>query len=636
MSLYKQLWIAIIFLLSTVFGIAFLINGVSTSKYLEQQLSQKNSDDAGALALSLSQQELDPVLIELQLASRLDQGHYKFIAFTDISGETLFRRDNPKVTLPHHEWLAAIFPINAETGESEVLNGWSQMGTVTVASDDSFAYAELWHAGERTLVALLAAVILAGALGSLLLRAILRPLAQVVEQAEAIGKRRFMNLPEPFTTEFKVVTMSMNTLSARVKDMLTRESQRLERQREVSDLDSTTGILQREAFMARLKAKLSSEGTDASGAIALVRVTNLARMNQTFGRGPVDTTLKTIGIVLRRLTMTEPNWVTGRLNGSDFVLLAPEERDPRKVASTLQRVIADALLESSMRDKTTLPGACVEYASGDTISRVMTTLDAALMAADEKQDSSITLASRHSGSVVPAREQANFWRDALSQALESDGLILEFFPVLTNVGKLFHQEGMVRIRVNNELCPAGAFMPWIHRLDLGGELDRAVVKLAIKQIQRTGHATAINLTANALIDPTFSTWLEGALLKHKIVAERLNLEVNEASAYSHIDGFQRLSRRIQAAGAKLGIEHMGYRIDEVGKLSELGIDYIKIDGLFTNGISNNAGTAALLRTYINIGQTLGLPCIAEGIVNSADLQVAYELGASAASGPAVK
>ena len=635
MSLYKQLWIAIVFLLTTVFGVVFLINGVSTSQYLEQQLSQKNSDDASALALSLSQQELDPVLLELQLAARLDQGHYKFIAFTDINGETLFRRENPTDMQPHHQWLATLFPINAKTGEAEISNGWNQLGTVALASDDGFAYAELWHAGERTIFALLAAVLTAGALGSILLRAILRPLTQVVDQAEAIGQRRFMQLPEPFTTEFRAVTVSMNALSARVKEMLTRESQRLERQREISELDSTTGILQREPFMARLKAKLASEDTDASGAIALVRVTNLARMNQTFGRGAVDTALKTIGVVLRRLTMTEPNWVSGRLNGSDFVLLASEERDPKKVAGILQRVISDALLESSMRDNTTLPGACVEYASGDTISQVMTTLDGALMAADEKRDSSLTLASRHSGSVVPAREQANFWRDALSRALANDGLILEFFPVLTSGGKLFHQEGMVRIKVNNEIYPAGAFMPWIHQLDLAGELDRAVVNLAITQIQRTGRTTAINLTANALIDTTFSTWLEGVLLKNGMPAERLNLEVSETSAYSHVDGFQRLSRRTQAAGAKLGVEHMGYRIDQIGKLGELGLDYIKIDGLFTKGISDSPSNAALFRTYINIAQTLGLPCIAEGIINSADLQTAYELGASAASGPAI-
>jgi len=636
MSLYKQLWTAIFFLLSIVFGVVFLINGVSTSEYLEQQLSQKNNDDANALALSLSQQELDPVLIELQLAARLDQGNYKFIAFTDVNGDTLFQRENATLMSPRHEWLATLFPINAEIGQAEVSNGWNQFGTLTLASDDGFAYAELWHAGERTLIALLVAVVLAGILGTFLLRLILQPLSQVVEQAEAIGQRRFVTLPEPFTTEFRAVTISMNALSTRVKDMLSRETQRLEQQREVSDLEPTTGILQRDPFMARLKAKLASEEADASGAIALVRITDLARMNQTFGRGAVDTTLKTIGSVLRRLTMTEPTWLTGRLNGSDFVLLAPEARDPRRVAGTLQRVINDALLENSMRANTTIPGACVEYSSGDTIRQIMTTLDAALMAADEQRNSTITLASRHSSSVIPAREQANYWRDALSNALKNNELMLECFPVLTSAGKLFHQEGMVRIKVNNEICPAGAFMPWVNRLDMGGELDRAVVNLALQQIQRTGRTTAVNLTANALTDPTFATWLEGVLLKQSPLAGRLNVEVSELSAFSHVEGFQRLSRRTKAAGAKIGVEHVGYRIDEVGKLSDLGIDYIKIDGLFTNGISGNAGTAALLRTYVSIAQTLSLPCIAEGIVKSDDVQTAYELGAAAASGPAVK
>jgi len=62
MSLYKQLWIAIALLMLVVFGITFVINGASSSRYLEQQLSLKNNDDANALALSLSQDELDPVI----------------------------------------------------------------------------------------------------------------------------------------------------------------------------------------------------------------------------------------------------------------------------------------------------------------------------------------------------------------------------------------------------------------------------------------------------------------------------------------------------------------------------------------------------------------------------------------------
>ena len=54
MSLYKQLWIAVGALLLVVFGATFAINGVSSSRYLEKQLTLKNADDATRFALTLS------------------------------------------------------------------------------------------------------------------------------------------------------------------------------------------------------------------------------------------------------------------------------------------------------------------------------------------------------------------------------------------------------------------------------------------------------------------------------------------------------------------------------------------------------------------------------------------------------
>ncbi|MDA8962332.1 GGDEF domain-containing protein, partial [Congregibacter sp.] len=81
MSLYRQLWIAIVILMLLVFGTTFLINGLSSSQYLEEQLTIKNHDDATALALSLSQQSLDPVALEIQLASQLDLGSYESVEF---------------------------------------------------------------------------------------------------------------------------------------------------------------------------------------------------------------------------------------------------------------------------------------------------------------------------------------------------------------------------------------------------------------------------------------------------------------------------------------------------------------------------------------------------------------------------
>jgi len=619
-----------------VFSATFAINSVSSSRYLEQQLSIKNSDDATRIAMSLSQQSLDPVLLEVQLAAQLDQGSYEYIELRDPNGKVVFSRGTMLAEGQAPGWIKDLFPIHSLPGVAEVTNGWKQLGTLSLKSHDGFAYDELWNGGKRTLLALVVAIVLAGAIGTMLLRVILNPLADVVSQAQAIGQRRFITVPEPWTTEFAEVTRSMNELARRVREMLSRESERLARQREVSDLDPNTGILQREAFMGRLRARLESEGVDANGSVAMVRLSDLARMNQIFGRQPMDTALKEIGSALRRLTVTETEWAVGRLNGSDFCLLAPQEDHPKKVGEALQRIILEVLKRLSMQDKTSLPTACIEYNSGDSIGQIMTGLDGALLAADEESNSPVNIASPGSGTVTPAREQASQWRTDLTLALQENRLLIETYPVLDRHGQIIHEEGMVRVRIKDQIRNAGEFMPWVHRLDLSGEVDRSVVRLAIKNISRTGKPTCANLTASSLTDTTFAVWFEEYLLEHRENDSNLSIEVGEAAAYTHSDGFRRLSQRAHGLGVKIGVEHMGYRISDIGKLSELGVDYIKIDGLFVRDIDTNSGNQALFRTYANIAQSLGLSCIAEGVSSANEMEAVFELGASGVCGKAIQ
>ena len=106
-------------------------------------------------------------------------------------------------------------------------------------------------------------------------------------------------------------------------------------------------------------------------------------------------------------------------------------------------------------------------------------------------------------------------------------------------------------------------------------------------------------------------------------------------AYAHNAGFRRLSQRVHTSGCKLGVEHMGYRISDIGKLGELGVDYMKVDGLFIREIDSNEGNKALLRTYANIAQSLGVPCIAEGVNNQAELIAVFECAATGATGKGV-
>ena len=635
MSLYKQLWIAVAVLMLVVFGVTFVINGMSSSSYLEQQLSLKNADDATALALSLSQQSLDDVTLEIQLKTQADLNSYELVEFRGPTGSLIFTSSQALPDGAAPAWLKSTFPINASIGSAAVSNGWNQVGTLYLKSHDGFAYDELWANGQRMLIAIIIAIVAAGAIGTLILRVILRPLDQVVGQAEAIGERRFVSLKEPRTTEFARVTRSMNELSRRVKDMLARESQRLERSREANEIDQLTGIMLRDPFMRRLRAKLDSEDSDARGSIALLRINKLAQLNQLYGRNTLDNLLKEVGTELRKLTLGESDWSVGRLNGSDFCLLAPQNLDPVKLGESVQRTVHAVLQRHSLTEKTTLPTACVDYLCGDSVGNVMTALDGGMMSADHQEGAPVTLASRGSQSVVPVRQQAEFWQRELNAAIKEKRLLLQPFGVVDTSGKVIHDEGMLRIRVLNEVRNAGEFMPWVYRLDLSGEIDRAVVQLALDNIRVIDRPTCVNLSAASLTDPTFSIWLEELLIKHAALASKLSLEVGESMAYAHVSGFRRLSQRAHAVGCKLGVEHMGYRISDIGKLGELGVDYMKVDGLFVRDIDTNEGNKALMRTYSNIAQSLGVACIAEGVNNQAELLAAFDCGATGATGKGV-
>ncbi|MFT7287620.1 MAG: diguanylate cyclase (GGDEF)-like protein [Halieaceae bacterium] len=635
MSLYRQLWIAIAVLMMTVFSITFVINGLSSSSYLERQLSIKNSDDASALAVSLSQQALDSISLEIQLATLLDQGSYEQVEFVDADGAVVFNRRQRFELGQAPGWIKTLFPIESVPGSAEVSNGWNLLGSVTLTSNDDFAYDELWSSAKRTLLALVLAIVAAGTAASLLLRMILNPLAQVVDQAEAIGKRRFLTLPEPFTTELAQVTRAMNTLAERVRGMLERESQRLEKRREETEMDPLTGLLLRQSFMERLAARLDANDVDSEGAIALVRLNNLARMNQVYGRKTLDNVLRDIGENLRSGEFADSEIAIGRLNGSDFCVLAPRAADPIQLGESLRQAVEEVLTRHELQHETSLPTSCTQYTDSDTLSEVLSDLDEAMLLVETDETPQVVLATRAHHRVASVREQSDHWQDAITEALTEHRLQLEYYPVIDGQGSLLYEEGMLRIHFRDELLNAGVFMPWVHRLNLVGEVDRAVVCLALEHIAESRLRTCVNLTAGSLTDPDFPQWVEQLLQEHHAHAGRLCLDVGESVAFSHPESFRKLCAHVHPLGCRVGLEHMGYRVNDIGMLSELGADYLKIDGLFIKGLDSNQGGRALLRTYVGIAQSLGIDCIAEGVNNAAEYQAALNCGATGVTGRGV-
>ena len=635
MSLTRQLWLAVIVIMALALGGTFVISAAAARHYFAQQLFVKNVDNVTTLALSMSQMEKDPVTIELLITAQFDVGHYRLIRLVDPSGKVIVEKRNDKPVQGVPAAFIAALPLNIAPGVAQVQDGWQQYGTLTLESHDQYAYAELWAGTLRLLTWFVVAALLAGAVCSALLRLILRPLKAVVHQAEAIGARQFVTQAEPTTTEFRQLVRAMNTLSGRVQQMLGEESQRVEQLRLKAQIDPITGLRNRETFIASLDDALVRDDLGASGVLVILRISGLAELNREIGNEAVDQLLLRVGERLSHAVIGHNGlWIAARLNSADFAVMAPGETEAMAVADKLSAQARLALDRPGQSEAARLWTGCTPYQRGEQRPAVLARADGALAQAEQTGVAIVTVEEPSRQSMLPSDLAS--WRAALNRAMETDGVNLGRFPVVSLRGATLHYESPVRLRLGAEWRPAAQFIAWVARLGLMPKLDTLVTAAAIDQIAQHRVPVSVNVSAETLCDPAFGAFVLRKLRHEPDVASMLWLEVPEHGALRHLPEFRRFCQALKPLGCKLGLKHAGQQFSRISELHDLGLDYLKIDGSIVQSIHDGVGHQAFLRSLCTIAHTIGLTTIAAGVDDVADMAVLEGLGIDGFTGPAVQ
>jgi EAL domain-containing protein (putative c-di-GMP-specific phosphodiesterase class I)/GGDEF domain-containing protein len=633
MSLTKQLWLAITAVTSLVFAGTFIVSTLAARHYLEEEVYVANVDNATALALSMSQMAKDPVTLDLQVSSQFDAGHYRRIRLTDPSGKVLAERINEAPAQDVPGWFLRLIPFDIRPGVAQIQDGWKQFATLSVETNTNYAYSELWRGTVRLGQWFLLAAAITGLVGSALLRFILQPLQEVVIQADAIGARRFITTREPRTTEFRSVVRAMNGLSERVHVMLTEESRRVDELRRLAQIDPLTGLLNRESFLDGVTSQLTQDKDQAAGTLGILRVAALADLNQHFGREVTDQFLQNLGQTLQQVLALHPGWLGGRLNGADYVVLAPDEVDARAVRDHLMAAghrAADGFASQRAPD---LAIGATPYTPGEPLARLLARMDSALAAAEASGQAQVLEAPAAEDFSEPTDSAG--WRSLLEAALVPGQVRLGSYPVVARDGRLIHREAPARLRLEGEWQPAVRFIAWASRLGLLPKLDALVMDAALAHIASTGDALGINLSPDSIQNPAFVNLLTTRLRGQPRLAAGLWLEVPEYGAFHHLDAFRAFCLAMKSLGCHIGLEHVGPRFSRIGELHDLGLDYLKIDAAMIRGIDAHPGNQAFLRGLCMVAHTIGLAAIAEGVSSTEERRVLLELGVDGLTGPAI-
>jgi diguanylate cyclase (GGDEF)-like protein len=636
MSMYRQLWLAVIVSMLVALAGSLLASSLSARGYLVEQLSMKNTDNAATLALSLTLKEPDAVETELAVSALFDSGHYELIRITDPRGNVLVERKMAPGAYGAPAWFVRLLPIEARPGQAQISSGWKQVGAVYLVSNSRFAYESLWKNVWELAGALFVATLIGGYLGTLILRRLRAPLQTVIGQAKAITERRFVTIEEPDVPELKQLATAMNATVGRLKSMFEEETVRLDAVRREANCDSLTGLANRSHFLARLHQALEAEDSRGIGLI-LVRVADLAGINRRLGRDATDDLLRRFAAVLQAETEQQADSLVARLNGADFALVVMGQAGVRPLA---ERLLPHLVQEAApyVGDS---PAACIGlgvFPRGVEMSAVLSQVDAALAAAEADGGNVIHETGNAIGEDAP--KSADEWSRLIRHALDRHWVRLISFPVVDFSQRLIHRECPLRLMLDEhgEWLPAGRFLPIAERLKLTSRLDLSAVALGLNDLAAQPGMTglAVNLSASSLQDRAFRGELRGLLRQNAQAARRLWLEVAEGGALKHFDAFRDLCRELKSSGCKVGIEHFGRQFSQVGQLHGLGLDYIKVDASFVRGLDANPGNQAFLKGLCSIVHGIGIQVIAEGVVSDAEMQALAGVGFDGATGPAVK
>jgi EAL domain-containing protein (putative c-di-GMP-specific phosphodiesterase class I) len=234
----------------------------------------------------------------------------------------------------------------------------------------------------------------------------------------------------------------------------------------------------------------------------------------------------------------------------------------------------------------------------------------------------------------------------LHRALERDELELHYQPFVDlHTESLVGMEALVRWQhpTRGLLLPQ-EFIPLAEDSGLILPVGNWVLREACRQVA-TWHARrteagldnvlvniSVNVSAVQLADPGFPDQVARAIEESGIDPDRLWLEITESTLMRDADEAVVVLQAFRDLGLHLEIDDFGTGYSSLSYLQRFPVESLKIDRSFVAELDKRSDSAAIVRAIIGLGDSLGMPIIAEGVERRAQVTKLQSLGCHLAQG----
>jgi EAL domain-containing protein (putative c-di-GMP-specific phosphodiesterase class I) len=228
----------------------------------------------------------------------------------------------------------------------------------------------------------------------------------------------------------------------------------------------------------------------------------------------------------------------------------------------------------------------------------------------------------------------------LRYALGRNEFVLHYQPKINlQTGQITGMEALIRWKhAQRGMVSPAQFVPIAEECGLILPIGRWVLLQACKQSRAWSDAgigvvsVAINVSAAEFQDKDFLSGVRTALIATGVEPANLELEMTESALMVDAESTLGTLAALKAMGVQLAIDDFGTGYSSFTYLRRFPVDALKLDQSFVQEITSDPGDASIVSAMIDIGKSVHLRVIAEGVETREQLEFLQRHGCTEGQG----
>jgi diguanylate cyclase (GGDEF)-like protein len=181
------------------------------------------------------------------------------------------------------------------------------------------------------------------------------------------------------------------------------------------------------------------------------------------------------------------------------------------------------------------------------------------------------------------------------------------------------------------------FVPAIEAAGLIGVLTEFVLEQSLVRVRKwldegLRISAAVNISVRNLADEEFPGQVAAALRRFDVPPQLVTFELTESGVMSDPQKALPILRELHSMGVELAVDDFGTGYSSLAYLRQLPVDQVKIDKSFVLGMGTDLGDLAVVRSIVELGHSLGLTVVAEGVEEDVARDQLEAMGCDVAQG----